>query len=105
MSALYDRIYDLIRQIPRGKVATYGDIGAWAGCGARTVGYALAALRSTKVEPPVPWQRVINAQGKCSLGEEQQRLLVAEGVTFGPDGRTDLARFGWDGLAEQRGRR
>ncbi len=98
MSLLYEKIYDLIRRIPPGKVATYGDIGAWAGCGARTVGYALAALRTEQVEPPVPWQRVINAQGKCSLGEEQQRLLEGEGVAFGPDGRTDLARFGWDGL-------
>ena len=97
MSALYDRIYDLIRRIPRGKVATYGDIGAWAGCGARTVGYALAALRAERVEPPVPWQRVINARGACSLGKEQQHLLEAEGVAFGPDGRTDLTRFGWDG--------
>jgi methylated-DNA-protein-cysteine methyltransferase-like protein len=97
MSALYGRIYDLIRRVPQGKVVTYGDVGAWVGCGARTVGYALAALRTERGEPPVPWHRVINAQGKCSLGEEQQRLLVEEGVVFGPDGRTDLARFGWDG--------
>lgn len=97
MSALYERIYELVRQIPRGKVATYGDIGAWAGCGARTVGYALAALRTERAESPVPWQRVINAQGKCSLREDQQRRLEAEGVAFDPEGRTDLARFGWDG--------
>jgi methylated-DNA-protein-cysteine methyltransferase-like protein len=97
MSVLYGRIYDLIRRIPKGKVATYGDVGAWAGCGARTVGHALAALRTERVEPPVPWHRLINAQGKCSLGEEQQRLLEAEGVQFNPEGRTDLTRFGWDG--------
>lgn len=99
MSVLYTRIYNLIRQIPPGKVATYGEIGAAAGCRARTVGYALRALRSTSADPPVPWHRVINAQGKCSVGEEQQLLLEAEGVTFDPAGRTDLARFGWDGLS------
>lgn len=97
VSVLYDQIYDLVRQIPRGRVATYGDIAAWAGCGARTVGYALAALRSARVERPVPWQRVINARGTCSVGEEQRRFLEGEGVVFGPDGRTDLARFGWGG--------
>jgi methylated-DNA-protein-cysteine methyltransferase-like protein len=96
VNELYARIYDLIRHIPPGRVATYGDIGAWAGCGARTVGYALAALRG-RMEPPVPWQRVINADGACSLGEEQQRFLEEEGVVFGPDGRTDLAFFSWDG--------
>jgi len=97
VSALYSGIYDLVRRIPRGKVTTYGDVGAWAGCGARTVGYALAALRTVPVGPPVPWYRVINAQGKCSLGEEQQRRIEAEGVAFDRDGRTDLTRFGWDG--------
>jgi len=91
MSLLYEKIYDLMCLIPRGKVATYGDIGA------RTVGYALAARRTERVKPPVPWQRMINAQGKCSLGKEQRRLLEGEGVPFGLDGRTDLARFGWDG--------
>lgn len=104
MSVLYDRIYDLVRRIPPGKVATYGEVGAWAGCGARTVGYALAALRTQAAERPVPWQRVINARGMCSLGREQRGLLEDEGVAFGFDGRTDLVQFGWDGPPTATGR-
>ncbi|MFH1609436.1 MAG: MGMT family protein [Candidatus Bipolaricaulota bacterium] len=97
MSSLYDAIYALIRQVPPGKVVTYGHVAQLAGCGARTVGWALAALRTEPVGPSVPWHRVINAQGRCSLGDEQQQLLEAEGVAFDREGRTDLARFGWDG--------
>lgn len=101
MSILYDRIDDLVRQVPRGKGGTYGKIAAWAGCGARTEGYALAALRSVWAELPVPWQRVISAPGRGGAGKEQ-RLLEAEGVVFGPEGQTDLARFGWDGPPGER---
>ncbi|MBM3133937.1 MAG: 6-O-methylguanine DNA methyltransferase [Chloroflexi bacterium] len=96
---LYERIYEVIRQIPRGRVATYGQIAALVGppCGGRTVGYALAALGRRLDGPPVPWQRVINAQGKVSTGPNQQRLLEEEGVVFDEAGRTDLQRFGWPG--------
>lgn len=97
MSALYEWIYDLVRQVPSGKVVTYGHVAQLAGCGARTVGWALAALRTEPVSPPVPWHRVINSQGKCSLGDDQQRMLEAEGVAFDRGGRTDLTLFGWDG--------
>jgi len=70
-------------------------------CDAREVGGAMAALRYQPVDLLVPWQRVINAQGKVSTkGLEQQRLLKEEGVLFDEKGRTDLSRFGWEGPEE-----
>ncbi|MEN9502402.1 MAG: hypothetical protein RI964_1687 [Pseudomonadota bacterium] len=96
----HQQIYAVVRQIPEGKVATYGDVAALAGLPnhARLVGYALHAL------PPytdVPWQRVINAQGRISLGRadiggelQQRRLLENEGVVF-LNGRVDLTVYRW----------
>ena len=96
----YDRIYAVVRRIPRGRVATYGQVAALAGLGghARQVGYALHAIPEGS---DIPWHRVINAQGQVSVrsqrgGELLQRLLLeAEGVRFGARGRVSLARFGW----------
>ena len=99
-SSPYQRIYAVVRRIPRGKVATYGQIARLARLPgrARQVGYALHALpRGTRV----PWQRVVNAQGKVSRrrvpGAEltQRMLLLREGVRFGGGGSISLARFGW----------
>ena len=101
---LYERVYTVVRLIPRGRVATYGQVAAVVGppCDAREVGGAMAALRYQSVDPPVPWQRVINAQGKVSTkGLGQQHLLEEEGVVFDEEGRTDLGRFGWEGPDEQ----
>ena len=108
--SVYDQILAVIRQIPPGRVASYGQI-AWIvnAPTPRMVGYALAGLPN---DADVPWQRVINSQGGISprgdplSSGHQRKLLEAEGVTFGPDGRVDFARFGWDGpdpawLAEQ----
>jgi methylated-DNA-protein-cysteine methyltransferase-like protein len=64
---------------------------------ARQVGEAMAALRDAAPVPSVPWQRVINAQGKVSMGRHQQTLLEQEGVVFNAKGGTDLRRFGWQG--------
>ncbi len=95
----YDRIYQLVRQIPQGRVATYGQIGRMPGnCTPRMVGYAMAALPGGS---DVPWQRVINSQGKISLradgreGTLQRRLLEKEGVRFDQNGRVDLNVYGW----------
>ena len=100
--SVYERIYCVIRQIPSGKVATYGQIARIVGeCSPRMVGYALAALQPGS---DVPWQRVINSQGKISLrfdGIEnnlQQQLLEAEGVSFDEAASVDLQRFGWEGV-------
>lgn len=99
---LYERIYAVTRQIPPGKVSTYGQIAAivGGGCSARQVGYAMAALRAD--DRSVPWQRVINRQGQISLrpgqgGAIQRELLAAEGVAFDAQARVDFNRFGWDG--------
>ena len=95
----YDRIWRIVRRIPRGRVATYGQIAELAGIprGARQVGYALHALNDHSA---VPWHRVLNVRGTISLrsegAPETQRLrLEREGVQFDPAGRTDLARFQW----------
>jgi len=85
----YTRIYTFVRKIPSGKVATYGQIAQLADCGARQVGYALAALK----DDSVPWFRVINARGRIRL---QRALLEGEGVLFDETGRVDLKQFGWN---------
>ena len=93
-------VYAIVRQIPSGMVASYGQVARIAGGGvsARMVGYALAALPQGT---DVPWQRVINSQGKISLPGfgrmAQENLLREEGVQFSPDGRIDFERFGWNG--------
>jgi methylated-DNA-protein-cysteine methyltransferase-like protein len=98
---LRQKIYAVVRRIPRGRVATYGQVARLAGLGghARQVGYALAAL--PEAQKDLPWHRVINAQGRVSLRGEpgwddvQRQLLRREGVAFDADGRTSLARFQW----------
>ena len=99
MNRLYERIYEVIRQVPTGKVATYGQIADFVGkCTPRMVGYALAAL---KPGLDVPWQRIINSQGKISLRAdgaesiEQRYLLELEGIRFDFNGRIDMEKFGW----------
>jgi methylated-DNA-protein-cysteine methyltransferase-like protein len=106
MPSFFDQVYAIVRQIPPGKVTSYGQIAALLGHprAARTVGWALAALREQE-EQDVPWQRVINAQGRVSIRnlehapEEQQMLLEAEGVDFNSRGFIDWKRYGWDGLS------
>jgi methylated-DNA-protein-cysteine methyltransferase related protein len=100
MKITYDLIHRIVSEIPRGRVATYGQIAELAGIHgqARRVGYALSALPNGS---PVPWQRVVNAKGEISLrshsgGESLQRkLLRAEGVRFDRKGRILMERFQW----------
>lgn len=100
-SLTFQRIYDVVKQIPPGRVATYGDVARMAGMPrrARFVGFALRVLPEGTA---VPWHRVVNAAGEISVarldpaaGAEQRALLEDEGVEFGPDGRVDLQRFRW----------
>jgi methylated-DNA-protein-cysteine methyltransferase-like protein len=90
-----------VRAIPRGRVATYGQIARLAGLGgqARRVGYALSALPEGS---RVPWHRVVNAAGRISPRSDdrsvevlQRWVLESEGVRFDASGRIDLARFRW----------
>lgn len=93
-------VYRVVRRIPAGQVATYGQVAALAGMpgAARQVGWALHALRE---EDDVPWQRVINARGEISsrgireIEDLQRSLLQSEGVDFNSKGRVDLARYSW----------
>ncbi len=95
---LHLRIYAAVSRIPRGRVATYGQIARLAGMPgqARLVGYALHAVPSDR---SIPWQRVVNAQGAISLpaehGSRQRGLLEREGIRFDSRGRIPLASFQW----------
>ena len=99
-SDTYRRIYSVVRRIPKGRVATYGQVAALAGLPghARQVGYALHALSENTA---VPWQRVINTKGEVSLrsapGREidQRLMLEREGVGFDQRGRVSLSEYGW----------
>jgi len=96
----WQRIYAVVRRVPRGRVATYGQIAKLAGLpgGARQVGYALHGLGR---DERIPWQRVVNARGEISVRsipgpEEMQRVLLEdEGVEFGLRGHIDLSRYQW----------
>ncbi len=98
----YQRIYAVVRRIPQGRIATYGQVAAIAGLPgqARQVGYALHNL---SVDTAVPWHRVINAKGKVSRRSnpgwetEQQLRLEDEGVTFDSHGRADVKNLRWHG--------
>ena len=101
--SVFEKIYDQVRKIPRGKVATYGQIAILAGNPrwARAVGYA---LHSNPDPDGIPSYRVVNRFGGLAPafafgGEERQaELLRADGVEVRPDGTVDLERFLWDGL-------
>jgi methylated-DNA-protein-cysteine methyltransferase-like protein len=99
-TSAYTKIYRAVKRIPRGRVATYGQIARIAGLPgrARQVGYALHAAND---EDPVPWHRVVDAQGRIKprsvpgAAEVQAVLLRREGVALGRSGRVDLTRYGW----------
>jgi methylated-DNA-protein-cysteine methyltransferase-like protein len=109
----YNRVWDMVRRIPSGKVATYGKIASlveppegldpatYHAVGARWVGGAMKTCPED-----VPWQRVINAQGKISLQGEaavhQHTLLEAEGVRFDSKNRVDLNKYQWMANGEDR---
>ncbi len=98
-ASAYDRILAVVRRVPYGRVATYGQIAMIAGrCTPRMVGFCLAAL---DFDSEVPWQRVINHKGMVSPrssghGSQLQReLLESEGVRFDDKGRINFREFGW----------
>jgi methylated-DNA-protein-cysteine methyltransferase-like protein len=109
--AYYEEVWMIVRQIPFGKVASYGqiakmipspngvDIEAYTAFAPRWVGGAMA-----NCPEDVPWQRVINSQGKISerSGAEKQRLLLEqEGVEFDAKDRVDLKKYGWSGSSDE----
>jgi methylated-DNA-protein-cysteine methyltransferase-like protein len=99
-AAFRKRVLALIRKVPAGRVVTYGQVAFLLGQPrhARLVGHILYGL--TERDPAVPWQRVINANGKLSTyrigtGDLQRQLLEEEGVTFDGENRADLERYQW----------
>ena len=109
MGNFYEQVYEVVRRIPAGQVTSYGRIAAMLGRprAARAVGYALNALKDKPAEgsySDIPWQRVINAQGRISIvnrkhsAEMQADLLRGEGVAVRPDLTLDLATYLWAGL-------
>lgn len=108
--AYYEQVWNIVRQIPRGRVASYKQISlmlpppnsvefeAYEAFGARWVGGAMAACPDD-----VPWQRVINSQGKISDrpgAERQRQLLEEEGVLFVKD-KVDMKKYGWKGPGDE----
>ena len=93
----YQRIYEIIKRIPAGKVATYGLIAQMEGtCTPRMVGYA---LYNANPEMQLPWHRVINSNGRISMSDPedstlQRAMLEREGIVF-KSGRVDLKKFLW----------
>lgn len=95
----FERIYEVVKSIPKGKVATYGQVALLAGNPrwARVVGYALHINPDTAV---IPCHRVVNREGRLAPGFAfggdgvQRQLLEAEGVAFEADGRIDLEKYG-----------
>ena len=103
VQALYRRIYTVVRRIPKGRVATYGQVAELAGIpgGARVAG---AAMKTSSPEDELPWQRVIGKAGKLRgriaihdpVGAAVQRgLLEREGITVGETGLVALDEYGW----------
>lgn len=111
LRALYRSIYAVVRRIPRGKVATYGQVAELAGIpgGARVVG---AAMRGSGAEHRLPWQRVVGKRGNTGRiaildpigGAVQRELLEREGVAVGDAGSIPLAIYGWLPTTASRGR-
>ncbi len=103
-TGFFKRVYRLVRQVPPGKVTSYGAIARILGRprAARTVGWAMHSLPEGS---DVPWHRVINSQGRISISRQehaadlQRALLEAEGVEFDADGTVDWERFGWRAFA------
>ena len=109
--AYYTQVWELVRQIPEGKVTTYGNVAkmlppplgveieAYAAFGPRWVGGAMA-----NCPDDVPWQRVINSKGEISQrpgAQKQKELLLEEGVIFNEKERIDLKEFGWGGTGQE----
>ena len=103
-----ERVFRIVRSIPRGRVMTYGQIAEILGEGytPRTVGFVMHSSNDK-----TPWHRVINAQGGCSTRgivlphDKQQRMLEAEGVSFNERGRCELQTYLWIPVAAEQKRK
>lgn len=107
-----NRVFDVVRHIPPGKVATYGQVARLIGAPrtARYVGFALHANPEPGTDPGrIPCHRVVFKDGRMATGfafggpDEQRKMLAAEGVTFDEEGRVLMSEFQWDGHLEDSG--
>jgi len=109
LSPFYEKVYTIVRRIPKGKVTSYGRIAEMLESrgAARQVGYAMSALKNRENDPryaDVPWQRVVNHEGRIVIkGSEhgrfyQAELLREEGVEVSKELKIDLDKYLWDGL-------
>ncbi|MCI8497452.1 MAG: MGMT family protein [Clostridiales bacterium] len=104
--SFYDTVYSVVRQIPKGKVATYGQIAALCHSprASRAVGYALHANPMPGV---IPCHRVVNREGRLAPAfafggpDIQKQLLLEEGVDVTKDYHVPLDRYLWDGVLEE----
>ncbi|MCC5816428.1 MAG: MGMT family protein [Leptospira sp.] len=102
MNNFYQSVYEMASKIPKGKVTSYGRLAVLLQSprAARAVGYALNSLKKDDLQK-VPWQRVINSQGKISIKGDhfraslQRRLLEEEGIVFDENDSIDWDKFGW----------
>lgn len=105
----YEQVYAVVRRVPCGKVTSYGRIAEMLGRprAARAVGFALNALKDKKGKhdyEDIPWQRVINSQGRISIvnreygAQHQADLLRSEGVAVSPNLQVNLEQYLWEGL-------
>ncbi len=100
--SFYEKVFEITKKIPKGKVCSYGQIAVMLGSprAARAVGYALNSLKKNGLED-VPWQRVINSKGEISFKGDtirvnlQRKLLEQEGIKFNMLGQIDFKKFGW----------
>ena len=111
----YEKVYNLVKKIPKGKVSTYGQIGQMLNLNPRVVGWALNRLakgrigetarrrkRKSPARATIPWQRVINSKGGISTNKLmniplglQKRLLEREGIKFDKNEKMDLKKYLW----------
>jgi len=101
MGQLFQKILEIVKQIPAGRVATYGQIAAMAGTqNPRLVGFALSSCSDNQ---DIPWFRVIKSKGSISFPEEsngfkiQYSLLIKDGITFDDKNKINLKQYRWNG--------
>ncbi|MDF1545068.1 MAG: MGMT family protein [bacterium] len=98
-TSFHSRVVTIIKRIPKGRVATYGQIAGLAGS-PRAARQVVRTLHSSSGKEKLPWHRIINSEGRISLGRgsgyhEQLALLQSEGVIFKLDGSIDLSKYQW----------
>lgn len=108
MGEFADKVFSVVQRIPKGKVASYGQVGRMIGAprSARYVGYALRANPAPGIDPDsIPCHRVVFKDGSMASGfafggpDIQREMLEGEGVGFTDEGRVDMDRFQWDGMS------